>query len=704
MTTSSAGPDVGVGVRDLLSSLDALRGLSTVMIDAGDEDEILCLALGAVPSLGHGCRVEGIWLDGRWRVVESPRGRVGHPPGLEGPPEVPGDGGGGMLSSAGHGWLYAFPVTSRGGAEGCLVVASPEAPPEHEQALLRALAHQTGVAISQSRLFRREREMHSRIADEQATLRRVASMVSRAAPPEEVFAAVAGEAGRLLDADFAVMSRYAPDGSATVVGAWAKLGTQHPFPTGSRIEGGGTSVHALVHRTGRPSRVEDYPDDQIVGSVARQWAIGSVVGVPIHIGGHLWGAIGVATRDKGPLPASTEGWLSGFTELVATAIANAQAQVELRGYAEEQAALRRVATLVARAASPEDVFDAVAAEIGKVLDVDFTVLSRYEDDGCAVVIGGWNKVDERRTPVGARLGSSGHNLHALVLESGRPARIDDYVEAFGPAADFAREFGFSSAVGAPILVDGRLWGIASVAIGRPDSLPADTELRLTEFTELVATAVGNAHAHAELTDSRARIVAAADDTRRRIERDLHDGAQQRLVSLALQLRAVQSAAPAGSAELVRKLDGIADGMVGVMEELLEIARGIHPGILADGGLRPALKTLARRSALHVTLDVTVDGRLPEQVELAAYYAVAEALTNAAKHARATGVDVSVKAGADFVHVCVSDDGCGGADIDRGSGLEGLKDRVRTLSGRMALYSPPGRGTILEIALPLQRQP
>jgi signal transduction histidine kinase len=455
---------------------------------------------------------------------------------------------------------------------------------------------------------------------------------------------------------------------------------------------------------GGPWRGDDYGDDQSTGAIiARQWKVRSVVGVPIHLGGHLWGEIGVASVKPEQLPADTEERLTGFTELVATAIASAQAQEELRDYAEEQSALRRVATLVARAAAPEEVFDAVATEIGRVLDVDFTLLSRYEPDDCAEIVGAWSKPNlVLPFAVGAHVPSTGHNIHALVRTTGRPVRIDDFSDATGPVAEIAAELGFLSSVGAPISVDGGLWGIAAVVWARPEPLPADTEVRLAEFTELVATALANAQAHAELTASRARIVAAADDTRRRIERDLHDGAQQRLVSLVLQLRAAQATAPPEASELVEQLDGVANGLAGVMEDLLEIARGIHPGILANGGLRPALKTLARRSAVSVALEVTVDGRLAEQVELAAYYAVAEALTNAAKHARATVVDVRVMANADSLDVWICDDGLGGADIGRGSGLEGLMDRVRTLGGDMSLHSPSGNGTTLEISLPLNR--
>jgi signal transduction histidine kinase len=240
----------------------------------------------------------------------------------------------------------------------------------------------------------------------------------------------------------------------------------------------------------------------------------------------------------------------------------------------------------------------------------------------------------------------------------------------------------------------------AVTSTREEPLPAGTEARLADFTELVATAIANAEAQAALTVSRARIVATADATRRRIERDLHDGAQQRLVSLALELRAAQGVAPPGTGDLVQALDGVAAGLTGVLEELREIARGLHPAVLADGGLRPALKALARRSAVPVRLHVQVEGRLPEPVEIAAYYVVSEALTNTAKHAHATVVDVEVAAADGGLHVRVRDDGRGGAHFGHGSGLVGLKDRAEALSGRIWLHSPPDAGTDLEITLPL----
>jgi signal transduction histidine kinase len=260
--------------------------------------------------------------------------------------------------------------------------------------------------------------------------------------------------------------------------------------------------------------------------------------------------------------------------------------------------------------------------------------------------------------------------------------------------------GILSSVAVPIYVNGRLWGMIAVGSGQA-RLPHDTEQRMAEFTDLVATAVANAQNLAELITSRARIVTASDQARRRIERDLHDGAQQRLVSLALQLRSAGRASPSPEAEeLATQMDLMAEELTGALDELREIARGIHPAALAEGGLRPALKALARRFAVPVRLDVGVDERLPEPIELAAYYVVAEALTNTAKHADASVVDVRAESGEGILQILVRDNGRGGADIARGTGLIGLTDRVEALGGRLSLYSPPGVGTTMQVALPL----
>jgi signal transduction histidine kinase len=689
-----------VTVRDLVSSLTALQALGMVMTESTGEDEVLDLAVSAVQSLSHGCRAEAVWLDGQWRAVECLRGRVRPRAGLEA--EIADlDRAGGFVHWPDAAWAWAFPVSTRGGAFGYLVVRSPAQPPPHEWSLLQALARQTGVALANARLLARERATLAQIADEQTTLRRVAALVARAATPEEVFTAVATEAARVREADVSLMSRYHPDGTATVVGAWARSGP-HPLPPGTRMEHGVNTLHSLVFDTGVPARIDDYGNDPgIGGSVAREVGVRSAVAVPIHIDGRLWGVIGMASTRAEPLPADTEAWLAGFTELVATAIAHAQSRVELRGVAEQQAALRRVATLVAEAASPAAVFAAVAAEAGGVLEADVVVLSRYEVDGAATVAGCWVRSDlDLSIPIGTRVELGGRNVHTLVFRSGRPARIDDYSDASGAAADLARVWGLRSVAAAPISVDGSLWGVISVASCRDESLPADTGERLVAFTDLVGTALANAEAQSALSASRARIVAAADATRQRIGRDLHDGAQQRLVSLALQARAARSAVPPEAAELAAHLDQLADGLTGAVEEVREIASGIHPTALMRGGLRRAIRMLVRRSGVPVRLDVDVDGRLPEPVELAGYYGVAEALTNAAKHAAATMIDVRVAVMAGVLHVDVRDDGRGGADLSRGSGLVGLADRVEALGGRITLHSPQGHGTSLSIALPI----
>jgi signal transduction histidine kinase len=264
----------------------------------------------------------------------------------------------------------------------------------------------------------------------------------------------------------------------------------------------------------------------------------------------------------------------------------------------------------------------------------------------------------------------------------------------------ARELGVRSTVGCPITVEGRLWGLIGVNSARPEPLPADTEARLADFAELVATAIANTEAQAALTASRARIVATADQTRRRIERDLHDGAQQRLVSLALRLRGAAAAIPPEQDEVHQELASVGSDLDEVLGELRELSRGIHPAILSEGGLGPALRTLARRSVVPVELRVGSEGRLPERVEVTAYYVAAEALTNVAKHAGASMVQVEVDSDDGLVRLSIRDDGLGGADPARGTGLVGLKDRVEATGGTLRVQSRPGQGTALLVELPI----
>jgi len=394
---------------------------------------------------------------------------------------------------------------------------------------------------------------------------------------------------------------------------------------------------------------------------------------------------------------------------LAVSLDNAQLYADFSRIADEQATLRRVATLVARGAPPDEVFAAVAEEVGRLVTANFAVLIRYGQQNLEVV-GQWTTTapgGPAPTSVGTWLPLGGRNVSTLVHQTGQPARID-YEEGSGVISQVAGgDWGFRSSVGVPVSVQGRLWGVMIVAFTDQELLLSDIETRLAGFTELVATAIANAGAQAEVMASRARIVAAADQARRRIERDLHDGAQQRLVTLALQLRGAQAAVPPELTELSTELDRAVAGVADALDELREIARGIHPAILADGGLRPALRTLARRSPIPVRVDVRLEGRPPEQVEVSAYYVVAEALTNAARHARASAVSVEAGVAGDVLRIAIHDDGAGGASFTGGTGLAGLKDRVEALGGRIFLDSPAGAGTSLRVELPVvmgQRRP
>jgi signal transduction histidine kinase len=388
-----------------------------------------------------------------------------------------------------------------------------------------------------------------------------------------------------------------------------------------------------------------------------------------------------------------------------------QLYAEYRRLAAEQAALRRLAALVARGVEPSVVFDAVADEMRRCVPAVTAGLWRFETDNeITMVAGAAHPAALARWPVGTRTPIEGNTIATLVQRTGRPARIDSYENVAGPIAARVREVGVRAAVGVPIIVDGRLWGLAGVGSMQRGPMPADTEVRISRCAELAASAVVAGYREEQKRQLRAeasrRLNLAADSERRRIERDLHDGAQQRLVTLALQARAAEASAPAELAELKHQISRIASGLAEVSLELQEIARGIHPPILANGGLPTAIKELARRASVPVQLDVAITKRLPEPIETATYYLVAEALTNTAKHAHASTVHVQVDtdAGDGVLRVGVRDDGRGGADPHGGSGLVGLKDRVQALGGRLWLHSPPGAGTTLRAELPLSQAP
>lgn len=543
----------------------------------------------------------------------------------------------------------------------------------------------------------------TRLTEEQSALRRVATLVAQAVPPAAVFEAVTREVGLLSGAGLARMERYDADGTVTGVAAWSRVPDQ--LTVGTRFDLDGLSVARDVRQSGGPVRLDSFAGATggIAGE-ARALGIRSSVGCPILVAGQLWGVIAASTKSDDPFPANTESQIASFTELVATAIENAEARIELRRMADEQAALRGVATLVARGAAPAAVFAAVAEEVGRLFAAESTAVARYEAEDTITMVGSWSRTGEdlART-IGRRAALGGRNVTTLVFETGRPARIDRYPDGDSSAITAnARGVGSRSAVGAPINVEGRLWGSLAVASPREAELPAGAEERLADFAELAATAIANAEVHSELTRSRARIVATADDTRRRIERDLHDGTQQRLVSLALELRLIQDTAPAELPQLRAGIGQVAEQLTEVLAELRRISRGIHPSILSEGGLGPALRTLARRSAIPVELHVHTESRYPLPVEVATYYVVSEALTNTTKHAGVAQAEVVVEERDSTLRVRISDEGVGGAEPQRGSGLIGLRDRVEALGGAINFTSPVGHGTVIQVSLPLER--
>jgi signal transduction histidine kinase len=540
------------------------------------------------------------------------------------------------------------------------------------------------------------------LADEQAALRRVATLVAGGARPAEVFTAVADELGRLIGAEASFVSRLVnlavedreQEGYVTVVGSYGSVSDQ--VSVGFRTKLLPETIQAIALRTGRPARANG---ERLAKGPYGEWlaslGLRAGVAVPITVGGRRWG-VTVAVTSREDFPRGTEPRMAEFTELVAMAIANAQAEQELRELAGTQAALRRLAILVARGEPPEAVFAAATREALQYFGGGIARMIRYEPDGTATLVAREGTTYPERVG-GPFEGYPPTGLTATVRRTGLAAQVDDYRDIPG-GERFLRE-GLQSAVGTPIHVNGRLWGVIAVGSGE-GPLPDGTEQRMTEFTDLVATAVSNAESRAELAASRTRIVAAGDETRRRIERDLHDGTQQRLVSLGLELRLTQSLVPAGLPELGTQISRVADGLNGVVEDLRKIARGIHPAILSEGGLGPALRTLARRAAIAVELDVPAFGRLPEPVEVAAYYVCSEALTNATKHAHASVVEVDAEASGGMLQVRVRDDGVGGADPLRGSGLVGLKDRIEALGGTFSVHSPAGHGTTVSCELPV----
>jgi PAS domain S-box-containing protein len=373
-----------------------------------------------------------------------------------------------------------------------------------------------------------------------------------------------------------------------------------------------------------------------------------------------------------------------------------RAEEDLRRLADEQSALRRVATLVARDAAPAVVFQAVSTEAGRLLGTENTALMSFDADGTGVVMHDLPPPAPMRA--GTRVSLAGDNVSGQVHRTGRTARMDDYRSATGALGVVARARGVRSSLGAPIVVEGRLWGVIVSSWNDVQSPPPDAEGRLRQFTELAASAIANADQRAELVASRARVVAAADAARRKIERDLHDGAQQRLVETVVTLKLACQALRDGDREAGSV---VADALAYAEEAnagLRDLAHGILPDVLTRGGLAPGVDLLVARLRIPVTIEVSV-GRLPATTEASAYFVIAEALTNVTKHSGATSASVRSWVDEGSLRVEVEDDGVGGADA-RGPGLLGLADRVAAFGGRFEVVSPRSGGTRLSASFPL----
>jgi uncharacterized protein (TIGR02246 family) len=535
----------------------------------------------------------------------------------------------------------------------------------------------------------------ARIAEERAALHRVAALVAQGVSDDWLFAAVNDEVAQLVGADATAMLRFEPDDTVTLAAAWSAI--EGPLPIGERrpVDDALRSLRADP----RPLRFEpgELPVTGPFIEEAQQRGISTSVGVPILVDGRVWGVSFAAATGEKSFEGDTEARIAGFTKLVATAIANAQARAELQMLVEEQRALRRVTMLVAHGASQAEVFDAVAREASRIIGREPTALLRYDPDVMATTVAVRGGLPLQ---LGTRSPTDGDTISGRILRSGRPARIDSYPDHGGPAAVLAHDVGMRAAVGAPIFVSGRIWGFI-LAMSADDPLPVGTEDRLSQFAELVGTAIGNAENHAELRASRARVVAAADESRRRIQRDLHDGAQQRLVHTLITLKQLKrelAAAGGPEADLVDEaLEHAAQATAG----LRELVHGIMPAALAHGGLRAGVHSIVDSMDLPVRVEVLSD-RLPAPVETTAFFIVAEALTNIVKHACAESASVRAECRDGALELEVSDDGVGGADRSRGTGLVGLTDRVAAGGGRIVITSPPGAGTTLAVTLPIRR--
>ncbi len=529
-------------------------------------------------------------------------------------------------------------------------------------------------------------ELH-RLADEQAALREVATLVAKGADTLEVFSAVAGGVAKVLGVPGINMIRFDQDSVATKIAGWGIA----PLEVGSHWSLDDPSVMAVVAHTGRPARIEDYADTAgAFAMLALGVGIRSGIGAPINVDGRTWGVVIAYWEGSDQPPSEAEDRLSRFTELVATAIANTQSLDRLHKLIDEQSALSRVATMVAGGASGDDIVAAVCSAVGPLLAARQVRVVEFTDDEGSRAVQAWRgdgRAPHRRDAPDpdTDLGTLRHRIQTL--QAGY--RV---VESAG--------FGGSSGseVGAPVIVQDELWG--ALVVESDEILPSSAEVCVVRFAEMIATALTNEFARTQLLQSRVRIVTAADEARRHLQRNIHDGAQQRIVASVIDLQMAEERfdgdPPAARAALRSAIETSQAGL----EELRELAAGLHPRILSRGGLLAALDSIASRSRIPVTV-VAPAGRYASHVEAAAYFVVAEGLANVAKHSRATSGRVHVRESTSQLLVTVEDDGIGGVDIDGGTGLRGLEDRAEALGGHLVVESVPGHGTSLFVSIPMQ---
>jgi signal transduction histidine kinase len=541
----------------------------------------------------------------------------------------------------------------------------------------------TAIANEQSR------EELEHLAAEQAALRRVAELAAHDAPPGDVLEAVVTEAAGLISVGFTTLLRFEPDGATEVV---AIHDPPDGVTVGMRAPGDGDGATQRVWRTRRTARAD------LLSNMSGAWpqvaasrGFSSSAAAPILAEDRLWGALVAAGR--GPLPVRIEEELSRFAELAGTAIASSQARVAVQALADEQAALLRVAEQVARGGPPDEVFAAVAAEAQQLLGGQPMTLSRFEDDAALVVV---SRSGGPALP-GTRVVYVSGTLPDHVRRAAKAVRVDDY--SVEPDAALAQEFGLTAAVAAPIVVDSCVWGMIT-ATSASGPLMRGVEDRLQRFANLAGTAVSNAASREQLIASRARVLSTADETRRRLQRDVHDGAQQRLVQTVITLKLARHTLAEG--DVLASIGRIEEALKHAQratDQLRELVSGILPSMLTRKGLRGGVESLL--ADLPLPVDAVIDvPRLPAQVETTAYFVIAEALTNVVKHADASQARVLARASAGEVHIEVGDDGVGGAQAETGSGLTGLFDRVEACGGTLRIDSPVGQGTTVEATVPI----